>query len=119
MLTFVIGVICIWILKLIIEAGYDHKIYITYIVTRLTSNTVIMSLVIGISTSHMIDPPDTDFLKGEILKYYLQITLSGAVVALVYLLLSSIVYYFHMSVVKQFYKIVSIIVEAHVRFKSK
>lgn len=117
-ITFVEGIICIWILKLIIEAGYEHKIYMTYILYRLLSLLGIMIVVAVISTQHLMEPPqDISSTKKDILKYYLIFSLTGMGMIASYLLFSSVVYSFHLSVVKEFYKIVALIVEAQSQYQ--
>lgn len=116
--TFIEGIICIWILKLIIEAGYEHKIYTTYIIYRLISIILIMLSVLTISIQHLTSPPkDISSTKKSILTYYLIVTTGCNICLIAYVVVSSIIYSFHMSVVKEFYKIVAIIVEAHNQFK--
>ena len=116
--TFIEGIICIWILKLIIEAGYDHKIYTTYILYRLISIILIMLAVLTISIQHLTSPPkDLSPTKKSILTYYLVVTSGCNVTLMAYVVVSSVIYSFHMSVVKEFYKIVAIIVEAHDQYK--
>lgn len=117
-ITFVEGIICIWILKLIIEAGYEHKIYMTYILYRLLSLLGIMLVVAVISTQHLMEPPqDISSTKKDILKYYLIFSLTGMGMIASYLIFSSVVYSFHLSVVKEFYKIVALIVEAQSQYQ--
>ena len=116
--TFVEGIICIWILKLIIEAGYEHKIYLTYILYRLLSLLGIMLVVAVISVQHLMrQPEDISSTKKDILKYYLIFSLTGMGLIITYLLFTSVVYSLHMSVVKEFYKIVALIVEAQSQYQ--
>ena len=49
---------------------------------------------------------------------YLTITMPLIILVICYILVSSVVYAFHLSVVKEFYKIVAIIVEAHSQHKT-
>jgi hypothetical protein len=116
--TFIEGIICIWILKLIIEAGYEHKIYTTYILYRLISIILIMLSILTISIQHLTNPPkDLTGTKKNILIYYLIVTTGCNLWLMAYIVVSSVIYSFHMSVVKEFYKIVAIIVEAHNQYK--
>lgn len=112
-MTFIDGIICIWILKLVIEHGYEHRVYISYILVRLISITVLASLISGISISSFIHIPSKRDSQQDVLYYYYILTICLALLLLVYIILSSIIYSFHMLVVKEFYRIVGIIIEAH------
>lgn len=116
--TFVEGIVWIWLLKLIIEAGYEHKIYATYIIFRILSILLIFTLISVLSVQHLVEPPgglsDT---RRKILKYYMRTTLSFVGILTIYFLTSSAIYSLHLSVVKEFYKIVAIIVEAQNQYK--
>lgn len=111
--TFLQGIICIWILKLIIEAGYEYKIYMTYIIYRAISTLVIFFMIAGICLRHLIAVPEgMEEPYGDILKYYCIVNFVLVTCGSIYIVISTIIYSFHCSVVKEFYKIVSIIVEA-------
>jgi len=115
--TFLNGIVCIWILKLVIEAGYEHRIYLTYLIYRILSICVIMLIVLVKSVDHLNDPPrDLSSTKSDILFYYLVTTMACSVCITIYIAWSSIVYLLHLSIVKEFYKIVTIIVESQAQY---
>jgi hypothetical protein len=65
-----------------------------------------------ISIFHLLTPQDDiSDLHKDILDYYLLITLGMIFLIWTYLIISTVVYSFHCSVVKTFYDIVAIIVE--------
>jgi hypothetical protein len=98
---------------LVIEAGYEHKIYLTYLIYRLSSITVLMSIVLYISLDHIYSPSkEISETKQKILVYFLLSTDGCIVLLLLYLITSTVIYVFHLSIVKEFYKIVSIIMES-------
>lgn len=115
--TFIDGIICIWLLKLIIEAGYEHRIYTVYIFFRFVSILVVFLLILIVSMRHIINPPSgLTSAKKDILNYYLIISLSGIILWIIYIFVSTVIYSFHLSVVKEFYRIVAIIVEAQSQY---
>jgi hypothetical protein len=110
--VFLEGILCIWLLKIIIAGGYEHKIYVTYILYRFISISVLFSIISIISVFHLLTPQDDiSDLHKDILDYYLLITLAIIFLIWTYLIISTVVYSFHCSIVKTFYKIVAIIVE--------
>ena len=74
-LTFIEGIVWVWILKVVIEAGYHHKIYITYILFRLISITILMSTIAGISLSQLFQLLETSDSKTLIAYNYFVTTL--------------------------------------------
>lgn len=69
---------------------------------------------------HLLSPPeDLKGSKKDILRFYMYVSVTGIWLLIVYIIVSSAIYSFHLSVVKEFYKIVAIIVEAHGQFKKE
>lgn len=111
-ITFLNGIVLIWILKLVIEAGYEHKVYTKYLLYRALSILCLLIVIMAISFDHLISPPENlDSTKQNLLNNYMISTITLQSIAVVYIVISTIVYTFHLSIVKEFYKIVSIIIE--------
>lgn len=112
--SFIEGIICIWILKLIIESGYEKKSYLSYIIYRCLSLLVIMVLVMVSWIDHLSNPPDSSTsLKQSTLKYFMLFNFIWCLCLAFYVIWTTVIYSVHMSIVNEFYRIVTVIAQAH------